>query len=31
MNNAQQVLEYDDIDMDLYYMREDIVDNNALY
>ena len=31
MKNANNVLKYDDIDMDLYEMREDIVNHNAVY
>lgn len=31
MQNANLVLKYDDQDMDLYEMREDIVNDNALY
>ena len=31
MKNANLVLKYDDTDMDLYEMREDIVNHNAVY
>lgn len=31
MKNANMVAKYDDIDMDLYEMREDIVNHNGLY
>jgi len=31
MENANKVIEFDDLDMDLDEQREDIVDYNALY
>jgi len=31
MENANQVIEYDDLDMCLNEQREQIVDDNALY
>jgi hypothetical protein len=31
MKNANLVAKYDDTDMDLYEMREDIVNYNAVY
>jgi hypothetical protein len=31
MKNANLVAKYDDVDMDLYEMREDIVNYNSVY
>jgi hypothetical protein len=31
MKKANMVLKYDDVDMDLHDMREDIVNHNAYY